>query len=84
MKIYCVRDLCLTYLTECPNAKNIYTAVKSGLDLLNVSTKNMRAITADGAATMKREINEVLGLFDMESDSDIFCLLCFVHQELLK
>jgi hypothetical protein len=78
------RHLCLTYSTERPNAKNIYTAVKRCLDLLNVSTKNTCAITADGAATMKREINEVLSLFDKESDSDIFRLLCFVHQEVLK
>jgi hypothetical protein len=78
------RLLCLTYLTERPNAKNIYTAVKRGLDLFNISTKNMCAITADGVATMKREINEVLSLFDKESDSDIFHLLCFVHQEFLK
>jgi hypothetical protein len=32
------RLLFLTYLTEYPNAKNIYTAVKRGLDFLNVST----------------------------------------------
>jgi hypothetical protein len=74
------RFLCLTYLTERPNAKNIYTAVKRSLDFLNVSTKNMCAITADGAATMKSEINEVLSLFGKESDSDIFRLHCFVHQ----
>jgi hypothetical protein len=77
------RHLCLTYLTERPYAKNIYTAVKRGLDFLNVSTKNMYAITADGAATMKSERNGVLSLFDLESDSDIFRLLCFVHQEVL-
>jgi hypothetical protein len=78
------RLLCLTYLTERPNAKNIYTAVKRGLDFLNVSTKNMCAITADGATTMKSERNGVSSLFDNESDSDIFRLLCFVHQEVLK
>jgi hypothetical protein len=71
-------------LSERPNAKNIYSAVKSGLDFLNVSTKSMCAITADGAATMKSEINGVLSMFDKESDSDIFRLLCFVHQEVLK
>jgi hypothetical protein len=72
--------LCLTYLTERPNDKNIYTAVKRGLDFLNVSTKNMCAITAIGAATMKIERNGVLSLFDKESDSDIFRLHCFVRQ----
>jgi hypothetical protein len=51
------RHLCLTYLAELPNVKSIFTAVKRGLDFLNVSTKNMRAITADGAATMKSERN---------------------------
>jgi hypothetical protein len=35
------RCLCLTYLTERPNTKNIYTAVKRDLDFLHVSTKNM-------------------------------------------
>jgi hypothetical protein len=49
------RLLCLIYLTERPNAKSSYTAVKRGLDFLNVSTKNMCVITADGAATMKSE-----------------------------
>jgi hypothetical protein len=78
------RLLCITYLTERPNAKNIYIAVKRGLDFLNVSTKNMCAITADGAATMKSERNGVLSLFDKESDSDVFQLHCFVHQEVLK
>jgi hypothetical protein len=43
------RHLCLAYLTERPYAKNLYTAVKWGLDFLNVSTKNTCAITADGA-----------------------------------
>jgi hypothetical protein len=33
------RLLCLAYLTDRPNAKNIYTAVKRGLDFHNVSTK---------------------------------------------
>jgi hypothetical protein len=75
--------LCLTYLTERPNAKNIYTAVKRGLDFLDVSTKNMCVITADVAATMKSERNGVLSLFGKESDSDIFRLHCFVHQEVL-
>jgi hypothetical protein len=75
------RLLCIAYLIERPSAKNIYTAVKRGLDFLNVSSKNMCAITADGAATMKSERNGVLSLFDKESDSDIFRLLCFVHQE---
>jgi hypothetical protein len=74
------RLLCLTYLTERPNAKNIYTAVKRCLDFLNVSTKNMCAITTDGAATMKSERNGVLSLFDKESDSAIFRLHCFLHQ----
>jgi hypothetical protein len=79
------RILCLTYLTKRPNAKNIYTAVKRGLDFLNVSTKNTCAIAADGAATMKSERNGVLSLFDKESDNnDIFRLHCFVHQEALK
>jgi hypothetical protein len=73
--------LCLTYLTERPNAKNIYTAVKRDLDFLHVSTKNMCVIAAYGAATMKSERNGVLSLFDKESDSDIFRLRCFVHQE---
>jgi hypothetical protein len=77
------RLLCLAYLTERPNAESIYTAVKRGLDFLNVSTKNMCAITADGAATMKSARNGVLSLFDKESDSDIFRLRCFVHQEVL-
>jgi hypothetical protein len=77
------RLLCLTYSTECPNAKNIYTSVKRGLDFLNVSTKNMCAITADGAATIKSERNGVLSLFDKEIDSDAFRLHCFVHQEVL-
>jgi hypothetical protein len=54
------RFLCLTYLTERPHAKHIYTAVKRGLDFLNVSTKNMCALTADGAATMKSETSGVL------------------------
>jgi hypothetical protein len=75
------RLLCLAYLTERPSAKIIYTAVKRGLDFLNVSSKNMCDITADGAATMKSERNGVLSLFDKESDSDIFCLHYFVHQE---
>jgi hypothetical protein len=78
------RLFCLAYLTECPNAKNIYAAVKRGLDFLKVSTKSMCAITADGAATMKIERNGVLILFDKESDSDIFRLHCFVTQEVLK
>jgi hypothetical protein len=78
------RLLCLTYLTERPNAKNIYTAVKIGLDFLNVSTKNMCAIAADGAATMKSDRNGVLSLFDKESDSDVFRLHCFVHQKCLS
>jgi hypothetical protein len=43
----------------------------------------MCAITADGAATMKSERNVVLSLLDKESDSDVFRLHCFVHQELL-
>jgi hypothetical protein len=77
------RHLCLAYLTERPSAKNIYTAVKRGLDFLSVSSKNMCAITADGAATMKSEGNGVLSLFDRESDSDIFRRHCFVHQEVL-
>jgi hypothetical protein len=77
------RLLCHAYLTERPNAKSIYTAVKRGLDFLNVSTKNMCAITADGATTMKSERNGVLSLFDKESDSDVFHLHCFVHQEVL-
>jgi hypothetical protein len=51
------RLLYLAYLTERPNSKNIYTAMKRVLDFLNVSTKNMCAITADGAATMKSERN---------------------------
>jgi hypothetical protein len=55
--LFCERLLCLTYLTERPNAKNTYTAVKRGLVCLNVSTKNMCAITADGAAKMLSEIN---------------------------
>jgi hypothetical protein len=33
---------------------------------------------------MKSERNGVLSVFDKESDSDIFCLHCFVHQEVLK
>jgi hypothetical protein len=41
------RLLCLAYLTKHPNAKSIYTAVKRGLDFLNVSTKNMCAIVGD-------------------------------------
>jgi hypothetical protein len=73
----------LAYLTERPNAKNIYTAVKRGLVCLNVSTKNMCAITADGGPTMKSERNGVLSLFDKESDSDIFRLHYFVHQKVL-
>jgi hypothetical protein len=77
------RHLVLIYLTERPNAKHIYTAVKRGLDFLNVSTKNMRSATADGAATMKSERNGVLSLFDKESDSEVFRLRCFVHQEVL-
>jgi hypothetical protein len=77
------RLLCLTYLTECPNAKNIYTAVKRGLDFLDDSTKNTCAVTADGAATMKSERNGVLSLFDKENDSDVFRLHCFVHQQVL-
>jgi hypothetical protein len=32
---------------------------------------------------MKSERNGVLSLFDKESDSDIFHLRCFVHQEVL-
>jgi hypothetical protein len=43
----------------------------------------MCAITADVAATMKSERNGVLSVFDKESDSDIFRLRCFVHQEAL-
>jgi hypothetical protein len=43
----------------------------------------MCAITADGAATMKSERNIMLSLFDKESNSDIFRLHCFVHQEVL-
>jgi hypothetical protein len=56
------RHLCLAYLTERPNAKSIYTAVKRGLDFLNVSTKNTCDSTADGAATMKSERNGVLSV----------------------
>jgi hypothetical protein len=77
------RLLCLTYLTERSNVKNIYTEVKRGLDFLNVSTKNTCAITAGGAATMKSERHGVLSLFDKESDNDIFRLHCFAHQEVL-
>jgi hypothetical protein len=65
------RLLCLTYLTERPNAKNIYSALKRCFDCFHVSTKNMCAITADGAAIMKSERNGVLSLFDKESDSDM-------------
>jgi hypothetical protein len=57
--------------------------VKRGLDFLNVSTKNMCAFTAGGAATMKSETNGFLRPFDKESDSDIFRLHCFVHQKVL-
>jgi hypothetical protein len=43
----------------------------------------MCPITADGAATMKSERNGVLSLFDKESNSNIFHLHRFVHQEVL-
>jgi hypothetical protein len=74
------RLLCLNYLTERPNAKNIYTAVKRGLDFFNVSTKNMCAIIAEGAATMKSERNGVLSTFDKENEESLHC---FVHQKML-
>jgi hypothetical protein len=84
MKINFVRDFVPYLFYRTSRCQNIYAAVKRVLDFLNVPTKSMCAITADGAATMKSEVNEVLSLFDKESDSDIFCLLCFVHQEVLK
>ena len=72
-----------TPLTDCPNAINIYNAIKADMIKLNVSTHNLCAVTADGAAVMKSERKGVLNLFNEDSENEIFRMHYIVHQEVL-